>query len=474
MIVSRRWWALAGYFSLSSAVLGSQLRADEVDVAVEADSDAIELTIDADADSAALAPAKVDAPTAEKSDANSTGANPTHKQSSLIDINADDLPDATVTCFCLKGDDALLAGCQGPANEIRVFNADGKYSRSLQLPVTPEAINVAADGTILVAGDGKLLRLSADGEPLTDAEAPHADALRNSKKELREEVIEQHEQQKKMLPMMLQSYDQAISSLEDQLKNLDKDDAQRATLEETLKTYTDAKEQLKDQFGNQTEESELTEEKIAELIESSIKYKLTVASISATEDAVFLATRSPLGYGYDVWRMNKEFSGAEKIVTGLSGCCGQMDVQANDNGVFVAENSRKRVRRFDAEGKTICDWGKSSEGVDGFGSCCNPMNLAFGADGAVYTAEDTTGRIKRYSSDGQLLSVVGAADVVPGCKKVSIGVSAKGDRVYMLDITRNTVAVLSRVLPDPTEPIAEAEPSGSFGGGLLRLIGLGD
>ena len=65
------------------------------------------------------------------------------------------------------------------------------------------------------------------------------------------------------------------------------------------------------------------------------------------------------------------------------------------------------------------------------------MNLAFGADGVVYTAEDTTGRIKRYTPDGKLLSVVGAADVVPGCKKVSIGVDRTGDRVYMLDITRN-------------------------------------
>jgi hypothetical protein len=100
------------------------------------------------------------------------------------------------------------------------------------------------------------------------------------------------------------------------------------------------------------------------------------------------------------------------------------------------------------------------------------MNLAFGTDGSVYTAEDTTGRIKRYSVDGELLSVVGAADVVPGCKKVSIGVDATGDRVYMLDITRNNVAVLSRVLPDPTGPISEAEVAESGGGGGGGLGGL--
>ena len=103
------------------------------------------------------------------------------------------------------------------------------------------------------------------------------------------------------------------------------------------------------------------------------------------------------------------------------------------------------------------------------------LALAFGDDGSVYTAEDTTGRIKRYSPDGTLLSVVGAAKVVPGCKKVAIGVSHGGDRVYMLDITRNHVAVLDRVLPDPSEPISDASPgSQASGGGLLRFFGLGD
>jgi hypothetical protein len=335
---------------------------------------------------------------------------------------------------------------------------------------------VAPDGTILVAGEGTLLRLTADGKIMSEADAPHAAALRESKDSLREEVIEQHKQQAQALPQMLKAYDEAMATLEEQLKGLADDDsaaAQRKTLEETLAMYKQAKDQLAEQFGEQEEPAELTEEKIAELIESSLQYKMAVASISATDDAVFIASRAPVGYGYDVWRTTTEFADAEKIVSGLSGCCGQMDVQACKNGVFVAENSRKRVRRFDAEGKSVCDWGKSSEGVDGFGSCCNPMNLAFGADGTVYTAEDTTGRIKRYSPDGKLLSVVGAADVVPGCKKVSIGVDATGDRVYMLDITRNNVAVLSRVLADPTGPIVDPEESGGGAGGLLRLLGFG-
>jgi hypothetical protein len=300
--------------------------------------------------------------------------------------------------------------------------------------------------------------------------------MRDSAKELRAEVIEQHKQQAEMLPELLKSYDQAMASIEEQIKQLEEQgdaEEQIAESKEMLKMYADAKEQMKEQYGD-ADAVELTDEQIDEMVAASMKSKLAVASISGTDDTVFIACRMTVGYGYEVWRMDAEFADGKKIIEGLSGCCGQMDVQANEVGVFVAENSRKRVRRFDADGQSVCDWGKASEGVHGFGSCCNPMNLAFGADGVVYTAEDTTGRIKRYKPDGTLLSLVGAADVVPGCKKVSIGVDRAGDRVYMLDITRNHIAVLSRVAPDPTGPLADTEPSsGGVGSAILRALGLG-
>jgi sugar lactone lactonase YvrE len=421
----------------------------------------------------------VDVPSAE-APADASGqaveAKPTHKQSALIDVNAEGLAQASVQCFCLTSDDALLAGCSGPANEIRKFDAEGKYVESFELPVAPEALNVAPDGTILVAGEGKLLRLSPEGEKLAEVESPHAEAMRDSATELRQEVIDQHKLQAEMLPQMLETYDQAMAGIEEQIKQLEEQgdaEEQIAESKQMLERYEDAKEQVKKQYGD-AEAAELTEEQIDEMVDASMKGKLAVASISGTDDTVFIACRMTVGYGYEVWRLNAEFADGKKVIEGLSGCCGQMDVQANGEGVFVAENSRKRVRRFDADGQSVCDWGKASESVHGFGSCCNPMNLAFGADGVVYTAEDTTGRIKRYKPDGTLLSLVGAADVVPGCKKVSIGVDRTGDRVYMLDITRNHIAVLSRVEPDPTGPLADTDASsGGVGSAILRALGLG-
>jgi sugar lactone lactonase YvrE len=432
---------------------------------------------------------------------------PTHKQGAVIAINSGDLSKAESTCFCLCAQDSLLVGCGGEVKEIRCFDSEGKHLKSLPLPIAPEAINVAPDGTILVAGEGRLLRLSPDGEELRNVESPHAAALQGEEmlKKLRAEIVEQQKQQVEMYSKQTKQYEQMIERAQKQL------DEANAELDETkdkimdamvaewvgadgqttspaskrrligeyqaakrkptmlamqLKSFNQARKQWDDIVAQQSQRAELTDEQLDQYVKSSLQRKLAIASISATDDTVFFATDAPVGYGFVVWKANADFSDGKLIVKDLSGCCGQMDVQASADGVFVAENSRHRVCRYDENGKLVCTWGKGArEGVEGFGSCCNPMNLAFGKFGEVYTAEDTTGRIKRYSPSGELLSVVGAAEVVPGCKKTSIAVDRSGDHVYMLDITRHQVVRLDRVAPDPTAPLVEgpANPQAEAG-----------
>jgi hypothetical protein len=422
---------------------------------------------------------------------------PTHKQGAVIAINTGDLAKAESTCFCLCEKDSLLVGCGGAVKEIRSFDSEGRHLKTMPLPVTPEAINVAPDGTILVAGEGRLLRLSPEGEELANVESPHAAALQGKTmlKKLRAEIVEQQKQRVEMYSKQTKQYLQMIERTQKQLdeanakldQSKDKiidamvaewadgdgeatarankrrlvgeyQTAKRkpAMLATQLKSYTQAKKQWDDIVAQQSQRAELTDEQLDEYVKSSLQRKLAIASISATDDTVFFATGAPVGYGFVVWKANADFSEGKLIVKDLSGCCGQMDVQASADGVFVAENSRHRVCRYDENGKPVCTWGKGArEGVEGFGSCCNPMNLAFGKLGDVYTAEDTTGRIKRYSPDGELLSVIGAAEVVPGCKKTSIAVAKSGDQVYMLDITRHQVVRLDRVAADPTEPVVD-------------------
>jgi hypothetical protein len=183
------------------------------------------------------------------------------------------------------------------------------------------------------------------------------------------------------------------------------------------------------------------EESVRQLIADQMR----IASISASQNEVFFACSSSTGSGFDVWRTDYQFAEGKKIGESLRGCCGQLDVQANDNGIYVAENTRHRVRGYSREGRQVLEFGsRERDRPEGFSGCCNPMNVAFGDDGSVYTAESGIGRIERFSADGSFIELVGQVELVPGCKKVAISVSPRGDQVYMLDITRGHIVVMTR------------------------------
>lgn len=465
-------------------------------------------------------------------------ATPTHHQTGLIKANVAGQPEASITCFCLTPENRVLAGCVGEAGEVRVFDAEGKYLETWSTPVKPEAIFARSDGAIFLAGQGAVVKLSPAGKLELRSQSPHADAVSNDLDEIREEVAsrakrqaEVFAQQTQVYDQMLERVDQQINTLNEQLANLDAQtaddedaaDAEPATagaaqllsspvgknrqmLERRLTMLKQMKgqyEQTKFQWEQQAAQykpDELTDEQIEQQVKASIEYKLRASSISAAGDQVFLATHAATGYGFDVWKIDEEFAGGERIITGLSGCCGQMDVKANENGLYVAENSKHRVCCYDRDGKMIREWGHGARtGLEGFGSCCNPMNVAFGPDASVYTAEDNTGRIKRYSPDGKLLGLVGAVDLVPGCKNVSIAVSADGRRVYMLDMTRGHIVKMEAYPPGEapapvkyeeenaetqsqnvdalsfdTTPDRTPDAGGGIAKGIMRLFGIGN
>lgn len=91
--------------------------------------------------------------------------------------------------FCLSAKGEILAAVGSGPGEIRVLDDQGKLLRSWKTAVKPEAINTAADGTILVGGEGRLFQFSVVGEVLTEVDAPHTESLRKSTEILREEAI---------------------------------------------------------------------------------------------------------------------------------------------------------------------------------------------------------------------------------------------------------------------------------------------
>lgn len=398
--------------------------------------------------------------------ASAVSEEPTHQQTAIIKVVDDAGAALPLHTFCLSKEGNILAGVGESEGQVRVYNGEGELLKTWSTSVNVEAINVAPNGTVVVAGSGKVLRYTPDGKLLAEESAPHAAALTGDKDALREQIINQLKQRAEMYSKQGDTYKQMIKRYEGEIAKIKDKDASEISADDEkkiqqyeryLESFTRAIENYA-KYADRYAYKEPTGDEIKQQIENLIATKMGVSSISATEDDVFLVCRAQQGYGFDVWRTDANFENGEKVIASLSGCCGQMDVQANGDGLFVALNTRKRVCRYDRDGKMILEWGSSDrEGLLGFGSCCNPMNVAFGPNGDVYTAEATSGRIKRYSNDGKLLSLVGTVDLVPGCKKVSIAVSADGSRVYMLDITRSHILVMSAKEAAPVEAVSTTQ-----------------
>ncbi|MEM8944248.1 MAG: hypothetical protein AAGD11_03620 [Planctomycetota bacterium] len=445
-----------------------------------------------------LVPALGDSANAAATD-DSSDYQATHRQVALLKIKPSDgsEPDPgnrrsgwAVKSFCLDSEDNLLVAVgDDKAGELQLIDADGERQQAWQLPVVPEAINVDPEGNYLVAGAGRLLKLDRDGQVLLEAESPLVAHLKENQDEIREQVIQQMKAQVQSYTRMSASYQQRIDQLtkkalrrldseivaeysllkrrvekitDEKLATLPAEEQNAWALRKVLLRMLEAKVEKKltkseismrdvyrqqigqfEKYAAQQGSAEPTEEQIEASLKSMIAYKSRIASISSAGGDFFVATGAAKGYGYGVWRFDASMGNPEKIVTELRGCCGQMDVQACESGLFVAENSRHQVRHFDFSGEKLNEWGsRAREGVRGFGSCCNPMNVAFGPDGTVYTAESNSGRIKRYSAEGELMALIGSVELVPGCKKVSIAVTQDQQRVYMLDITRNHIIVM--------------------------------
>jgi hypothetical protein len=193
-------------------------------------------------------------------------------------------------------------------------------------------------------------------------------------------------------------------------------------------------------------QAQAVQKKTVEQAVKELNAKLAdIRTITVSDKDVFLATRMVKGYGFAVWRMTHDFKEPKQIISNLSGCCGQMDIQSKNGEVFVAENSRKRVCRYDREGKLLGSWGKDvrADPECGFGGCCNPMNLCFGKDGEVCVSE-SDGQVKRFAVDGKYLGLLGKADVQAGCKNSTVGISPDGSRVYYYDANKGQLVVLAQ------------------------------
>jgi len=181
-----------------------------------------------------------------------------------------------------------------------------------------------------------------------------------------------------------------------------------------------------------------------------------ISGIAATDRHVFVAFGSgwSLGSKSRLFRFDLDWENAKLLAEGLRGCCQRCDLAAHNGVLYLAENAAHRVVAYDRDGTILNKWGTQSRlALEGFGSCCNPMNLCFDGEGVLYTAESGLGRVKRYTSDGRFLGLVGyigverfslAGDLAASCSNIAIAVTPDGGRVYVMDFKNNQVRILEK------------------------------
>ncbi len=327
---------------------------------------------------------------------------------------------------------------------VQIYSPDEKLLKEIELDFKPTAINmVPGSKEFVVAGEGWLARLTLDGELIKKSRTPNVGNLEEFKAKALKEAKAQAQQ-------FTSQFDTQIKQAEKKLaKLLEKPEADRT---KAIKAQIEAQETLIKQYKEQLVQVE------ASLgvgdPEAAVNDKLTVTAVAATEKDVFMSLKKLNGHGYDVWRTTHDFTDGEKIVEDLGGCCGQMDIQASKDNLLVAENGKFQVGIYDRDGEMTKSFGKRDrKSPEGFGSCCNPMNVRCCADGTILTAESSIGDIKRFSPEGKMVGYIGRAKIAGGCKHVALEFDAARNRYYMQHQDKGHICVLVPVaeITGPTE-----------------------
>lgn len=394
------------------------------------------------------------------------GAPATHKQKTIVTVvspgSREKLED-----FCIDAKGRILA-LLGPADanqfavpvpdaesvkkaapeavsEVRVYAADGKLVEQWPVGFTGQAINTAPDGTILIGGDGKVARFSADGKRLYEAESPQMTYISKNPDDMRERAEEQLKSDRLLYADQLKQFEEQLAELKATKKDEKKpaDKPKPAEGEEAVQFGEQQLEQIVNSYKSMVQN--LEKKTVDQVLQEVLARAKRTHSITASDKDVFVSCPALAGYGFGVWRTDEKFGQAKEIVKSLSGCCGQMDVQCCNGELYVCENSRHRVLRFDRNGKQIAQFGKRDRTGEGenFGGCCNPMNLCFNKQGELYVSE-SNGVVKHFTPDGKYLGIVGIAAVQPGCKNSCVGVTADDSRLFYIDIYKSQIIVLAR------------------------------
>ncbi|QDU78633.1 hypothetical protein Pla110_03370 [Polystyrenella longa] len=407
---------------------------------------------------------------------NTEGLPATHKPVDKITATYNDKP-INLNTFCLDREGNILLSCGGEVQQlvlseeekklldeegedakvdasvessnsvILVYSPEMKLQKTIKLPFKATALTSFDDSSLMIGGEGRLARIDRDGNVLHSGSSPQIDDIDSYREKLTEAAKKERAEVMEYLKEDLITIQKQLDILE-KTKEEDRSRGQKRTMLALQGQINLINQHLKqDQKG------------VDPQFEMMMQMKLRVPALSVTEKDIFVTVPSLEGYGFEVWRVDHQFQNPEMIISDLRGCCGQMDVQAKDDKIYVAENGRFRVASFDREGERLNSFGKSDRSSkEGFGSCCNPMNVRCCSNGDILTAESSVGNIKRFSPEGELLANIGHVTVTGGCKNVAIEYDEARDRYYMMDLPNHTIHALHSIAPT-SEVTLNVEPN---------------
>jgi hypothetical protein len=314
---------------------------------------------------------------------------PSYDEVDLIQIGDSKKPGALKN-FCLNAEGNILA-CFAPQQTtesadakttpvVRIYSPKGELLQTLPLEIKPGAICVSKDGSVFVAGDGRVLKLDSAGKVLASAASPVASEPVAISKEMEE-----------MLKQSGQSSPEELTRM-------------KATLE---------------------------------------KRRGDVTGLAATEQDVFMVVPAPNDFTFRVYRFDHALQNPKLVVEKLRGCCGQMDIQAHDGQLWIPHNARHSIESRDRDGNQLSKFGKSGRvKANDFGGCCEPKNLRVLSNGDILAAESGPPTcIKRFSASGKFIEVVALSKAKGDCVRVTVEVSPDGSRYYLLDTERDAIRV---------------------------------
>ena len=345
---------------------------------------------------------------------------------------------------------------KGVTSEVHVLDADGKETGVWKVDFHANAVNAGPDGTVYVAGDGKLAKFNKDGKMVGDVtELPFIAEMLKDKDKLKEKAEKQIKAQKDSFANMVKQYKDRVTKLEE------KEKAAKEKGEELSKADATQLKQNKQILDSFKETEKYYDSQTVESVLSGMLGRVKVVnSVSANEKELFIVCGEAEGYGFGLWRMELDMKNPKKIMGNISGCCGQMDVQCCGEDIVVAENTKHRFARYDRDGKELAAGGKRGKETEpgAFGGCCNPMNVK-GCGGDVLTAE-SEGIIKKFGPTGEFKGIVGAVSISGGCKNVAVGASPDASRIYFCDQPGSRVLILSKKEEKKGEEVKGEEKKG--------------